>query len=94
MDERRRKHEQQLQEARAQIRKLAEAMAAQLREVYQQQYDLPVIGLIIEQITALRDQILAKESSAKELVERLSAIRGQLKSCLEQLYMAEQHASA
>ena len=93
-DERRRKHEQQLQEARAQIRKLAEAMAAQLREVYQQQYDLPVIGLIIEQITALRDQILAKESSAKELVERLSAIRGQLKSCLEQLYMAEQHASA
>lgn len=93
-DDRRREYEQQILEARSQIRALAEAMAAELREVYQQEYDLPVIGRIVEQINASRDQILAKESIAKELVERLSAIRCQLMSCLEQLYVAVRHASA
>ena len=90
--ERQRKHEQQLQEARAQILKLAETMAAQLREVHQQEYDLPVIGRIVEQINASRDQILTKESSAKELVERLSAIRAEFKGYLRLLYAVDPQA--
>jgi GTP-binding protein EngB required for normal cell division len=88
-DERRRKHEQQLHEARAQIRNLAEAITAQLYEVYQQEYDLPVIGRIVEQINASRDRILAKESSAKELVERLSAIRSEFQGYLLLLYAVD-----
>ncbi len=88
-DERRRRYENQLQEARAQIRKLAEAMAAQLHEIYQQEYDLPVVGRILEQINTSRDQVLAKESSAKELVEGLSVLRAEFKGLLQLLYAVE-----
>ena len=93
-DERRRKHEKQRQEARAQIRKLAEAMSTQLREVYQQDYDLPVIGLIVEQINASRDQLLTKESNAKELVEHLSVLRAELKGYLQRLYAVDPQTPA
>lgn len=88
-DERRRKHENQLQEARSQIRKLAEAMAAQLHEIYQQEYDLSVVGRILVKINTSRDQVLAKESSAKELVEGLSVLRAEFKGLLELLYAVE-----
>ncbi|WP_411869218.1 GTPase [Vulcanococcus limneticus] len=93
-DERQRRYDQQLQEARAQIRALAEAMAAQLRDVYQKEYDLPVIGLILEQLNSQRDQVLAQEASSKELVEGLSSHRLELKGLLLQLYAADQQVEA
>jgi len=89
-EERQRQAEQQLSEARSQIRKLAEAMAAQLQEIYQQEYDLPVIGVIVERLNAARDEVLAREASNKELVEGLSGYRSELKSCLQQLYAVDQ----
>ena len=89
-DEKQRQIEQQLQEARAQIRALADAMAAQLRDIYQKEYDLPVIGLILERLNAERDQVLAQEASNKELVEGLSSQRAQFKSYLQQLYASDQ----
>ena len=89
-DEKQRQIEQQLQETRAQIRALADAMAAQLRDIYQKDYDLPVIGLILERLYAERDQVLAQEASNKELVEGLSSQRAQLTSYLQQLYAADQ----
>ena len=67
-----------------------DAMAAQLQDVYQKEYDLPVIGLILERLNAGRDQALAQEASNKELVEGLSSQRAQLKSYLQQLYAADQ----
>lgn len=93
-DEKQRQFEQQLQEARAQIRALADAMAAQLLETYQKEYDLPVIGDILERINAGRDRILAQEASNKELVEGLSSQRAQLKGHLQQLYTADQRVEA
>ncbi len=84
--ERQRQADQQLSEARSQIRKLAEAMAAQLQEIYQQEYDLPVIGVILERLNAARDEVLARETSNKELVEGLSGYRSELKGCLGELY--------
>ena len=93
-DEKQRQYEQQLQEARAQIRSLADAMVAQLQEIYQKEYDLPVIGDILERINAARDRILAQEASNKELVEGLSSQRAQLKGYLQQLYAADQQVEA
>ena len=93
-DEKQRQFEKQLQEARAQIRALADAMAAQLLETYQKEYDLPVIGDILERINAGRDRILAQEASYKELVEGLSSHRAQLKGYLQQLYAADQQVEA
>ena len=87
---RQRQADQQLSEARSQIRKLAEAMAAQVQEIYQQEYDLPVIGVIVERLNAARDEVLAREASNKELVEGLSGYRSELKSCLQQLYVVDQ----
>lgn len=92
--EKQRQIEQQLQEARAQIRALADAMAAQLLETYQKEYDLPVIGDILERINAGRDRILAQEASNKELVEGLSSQRAQLKGYLQQLYAADQQTAS
>ncbi len=93
-DEKQRQFEQQLQEARAQIRALADAMVAQLLEVYQKEYDLPVIGVILERLNAERDRILAQEASNKELVEGLSSQRAHLKCYLQQLYAADQRVEA
>jgi hypothetical protein len=93
-DEKQRQFEQQLQEARAQIRALADAMVAQLLEVYQKEYALPVIGVILERLNAARDRILAQEASNKELVEGLSSQRAQLKGYLQQLYAADQQVEA
>ncbi len=93
-EERQRQADQQLSEARSQIRKLAEAMAAQLQEIYQQEYDLPVIGFIVERLNAARDEVLAREASNKELVEGLSGYRSELKSCLQQLYAVDQKVEA
>ncbi|MCP9932689.1 50S ribosome-binding GTPase [Cyanobium sp. Candia 9D4] len=85
-EERQRQADNQLSEARSQIRKLAEAMAAQLQDTYQQEYDLPVIGVILERLNAARDEVLALETSNKELVEALSGYRTELKGCLGELY--------
>lgn len=93
-EERQRQADQQLSEARSQIRKLAEAMAAQVQEIYQQEYDLPVIGVIVERLNAARDEVLAREASNKELVEGLSGYRSELKSCLQQLYIVEHQTEA
>jgi len=93
-EERKRQADQQLSEARLQIRKLAEAMAAQVQEIYQQEYDLPVIGVIVERLNAARDEVLAREASNKELVEGLSGYRSELKSCLQQLYIVEHQTEA
>jgi GTP-binding protein EngB required for normal cell division len=93
-DERQRMHEQQLHEARAQIRNLAEAMTAQLREVYQQEYDLPIVGSIVDSLHSERDRVLRQETSNKELVDQLAVHRSELKACLEQLYMASRQAFA
>ncbi len=93
-DEKQRQYEQQLQEARAQIRALADAMVAQLLETYQKEYALPVIGIILERLNAERDRILAQEASNKELVEGLSSQRAQLKGYLQQLYATDQRVEA
>ena len=93
-DEKQRQFEQQLQDARAQIRALADAMVAQLLEIYQKEYALPVIGVILEKLNAARDRILAQEVSNKELVEGLSSQRAQLKGYLQQLYAADQQVEA
>lgn len=93
-DEKQRQFEQQLQEARAQIRALADAMVAQLLEIYQKEYALPVIGVILEKLNAARDRILAQEASNKELVEGLSSQRAQLKGYLQQLYAADQQTAS
>jgi len=93
-EERKRQADQQLSEARLQIRTLAEAMAAQVQEIYQQEYDLPVIGVIVERLNAARDEVLAREASNKELVEGLSGYRSELKSCLQQLYIVEHQTEA
>jgi hypothetical protein len=85
-EERQRQADNQLSEARSQIRKLAEAMAAQLQDTYQQQYDMPVVGVILERLNAVRDEVLALETSNKELVEGLSGYRTELKGCLGELY--------
>ena len=61
-------------------------MAAQINDIYQQDYDLPVIGVILERLNAARDEVLARESSNKELVEGLSGYRSELKACLSELY--------
>ncbi|QPN59735.1 50S ribosome-binding GTPase [Synechococcus sp. CBW1002] len=87
--EKQRQADQQLSEARSQIRKLAEAMAAQVQDIYQQEYDLPVVGVIVERLNAARDVVLAREASNKELVEGLSSYRFELKSCLQQLYATD-----
>ena len=92
--ERQRQADQQLSEARSQIRKLAEAMAAQVQGIYQLDYDLPVIGVILERLNAARDQVLAREASNKELVEGLSGYRSELKSCLQQLYTVDRQTEA
>lgn len=89
-DERQQKHDQQLQEARSQMLALAQTMAAQLLETYQKEYDLPVIGVILERMNAERDHILAQEASNKELVESLSSQRAELKGLLKQLYANDQ----
>jgi len=70
--ERQRQTDHQLSMARSQIRKLAEAMEAQLLEVFQKEYDLPVIGIILGRLNAARDEVLARETSNKQLVEGLS----------------------
>ena len=93
-EERQRQADQQLSQARAEIRKLAEAMAAQIKDIYQQEYDLPVIGVILERLNAARDEVLAREASNKELVEGLSGYRSELKACLQQLYTADDQAEA
>ncbi|MCP9793323.1 50S ribosome-binding GTPase [Vulcanococcus limneticus Candia 3F8] len=93
-NEKQRQYEQQLQEARAQIRALADAMVAQLLEIYQKEYALPVIGIILERLNAERDRILAQEASNKELVEGLSSQRAQLKGYLKQLYATDQQVEA
>jgi hypothetical protein len=93
-EERQRRYDQHLQEQRSQIRALADAMAAQLRDVYQKDYDLPVIGLILEQLNSQRDLVLSKEASSKELVEGLSSHRTELKGLLLQLFTADQQTSA
>lgn len=93
-EEKQRQFEQQLQEARAQIRSLADAMVAQLQEIYQKEYALPVIGVILERLNAARDRILAQEANNKELVEGLSSQRAQLKGYLQQLYAADQQVEA
>jgi GTP-binding protein EngB required for normal cell division len=85
-EERQRQADQQLSRARAEIRKLAEAMAAQINDIYQQEYDLPVIGVIVDRLNAARDEVLARESSNKQLVEGLSGYRSELKACLSELY--------
>ncbi len=91
---RQRQADQQLSDARAQIRNLAEAMAAQLQDIYQQEYDLPVIGVILERLNAARDEVLAREASNKELVEGLSGYRSELKDCLQELYTSDAHTEA
>jgi hypothetical protein len=93
-NEKQRQYEQQLHEARAQIRALADAMVAQLLEIYQKEYALPVIGIILERLNAERDRILAHEASNKELVEGLSSQRAQLKGYLQQLYAADQRVES
>lgn len=85
-EDRQRQADQQLHEARAGIRKLAEAMAAQINDIYQQEYDLPVIGVILERLNTARDEVLARETSNKELVEGLSGFRTELKAWLSELY--------
>lgn len=84
--ERQRQQDQQISEFRSDIRKLAESIAAQIQDTYQQEYDLPVIGVILERLNAARDEVLARETSNKELVEGLSRYRSELKACLEALY--------
>lgn len=93
-DERQRRHDQQLQEARSQFRSLAEAMKAQLQEIYQKEYDVPIVGQILEQLNASRDNVLAQEASNRDLVENLSAYRTELKTCLEQLYVVNHYVPA
>lgn len=93
-DERQRQHDQQLHEARAQVHALAEAMDAQLRKIYQQEYDLPVTGVILDCLNAERDRVLTQESTNKELVERLSVHRSELKGYLQQLYAVDQQTPA
>jgi ethanolamine utilization protein EutP (predicted NTPase) len=92
--EKQRQADQQLSEARSQIRKLAEAMAAQVQDIYQQEYDLPVIGVIVDRLNAARDEVLAREASNKDLVEGLSSYRSELKSCLQQLYAPDRQGEA
>lgn len=84
--ERQRQADQQLSNARLQIRKLAEAMAAQVQDIYQQDYDLPVTGVILERLNCAREEVLASEAGNKELVDGLSGYRNKLKNCLAELY--------
>jgi len=93
-EDRQRQADQQLSEARSQIRKFAEAMAAQVQEIYQQEYDLPLIGDILERLNTSRDEVLSRETSNKELVEGLSGYRSELKSYLQQLYTVEHQTEA
>ena len=65
-------------------------MATQFREVYQKEYELPVIGVILERLNAERDRVLTQEASNKELVQQLSAQRSELNGYLQQLYDVDQ----
>jgi len=85
-EDRQRQVDQQLSEARSQIRKFAEAIAAQVQDIYQKDYDLPVIGVILDRLNVARDEVLAREASNRELVEGLSVRRAELKACLRELY--------
>lgn len=88
-EERQRKADQQLTEIRRDIRNLAEAMVAQIQQVVQQEYELPVLAPILESLNAARDQLLAEEAGNRDLVNCLSTQRSQLKGYLEQLYDVE-----
>lgn len=85
-EDRQRKAEQQRSEFRGNIRKLTESMVAQIQQVVQQDYEAPVITPILDALNSARDQLLAKETSNRELVHSLSAHRNELKNYLEQLY--------
>jgi GTP-binding protein EngB required for normal cell division len=93
-EERQRKADQQLTEIRCDIRNLAEAMVAQLQQVVQQEYELPVLAPILESLNAARDQLLAEEAGNRDLVNCLSTRRSELRDYLEQLYAVEGEAPA
>jgi hypothetical protein len=93
-EERQRKADQQLTEIRCEIRNLAEAMVAQLQQVVQLEYELPVLAPILESLNAARDQLLAEEAGNRDLVNCLSTRRSELRDYLEQLYAVEGEAPA
>jgi hypothetical protein len=51
-----------------------------------QEYALAVSGVFVEHLTANREEVLARETGNKELVEGLSGFRLALKACLGELY--------
>jgi GTP-binding protein EngB required for normal cell division len=93
-EERQRKADQQLSEIRRDISNLAEAMVAQIQQVVQQEYEMPVLAPILDSLNAARDQRLAEEASNRDLVNGLSTRRSELKGYLEQLYAVEAQVPA
>lgn len=93
-EDRQRKADQQLSEIRRDIRNLAEAMVAQIQQVVQHEYELPVLSPILESLNAARDQLLAEEAGNRDLVNGLSKRRSELKGYLEELYTVEAQAPA
>ncbi len=89
-EEQQRGYEQQINEVRAQFRELADTMSAQLNNIYQKEYVLPVIEFILEKLQTARDEVLTQEAVNKEIVENLSSHRVALMGMLRQLYDDDQ----
>ena len=89
-EEQQRGYEQQINEVRAQFRELADTMSAQLNNIYQKEYVLPVIDFILEKLQTARDEVLTQEAVNKEIVENLSSHRVALMGMLRQLYDDDQ----
>ncbi|MEA5444097.1 hypothetical protein VB739_16190 [Cyanobium gracile UHCC 0281] len=70
----------------ASLRPEPASVITQIQDIYPQEYDLPVIGVILERLNAARYEVLARETSNKELVVGLSGYRSELKACPGELY--------
>ena len=82
-----RQQQQQLKEFRDSISKYANNIADQIFNTYKCEFDQQIIGEIVDSLSVVRDELLAKELKNKVLVDQLSIYRKQLIHLLGELYV-------